>query len=547
MNQSRIVFDETYFHVNLKGGSTHTELIQVEGTVVAGMIEKLNQIGPQKGQGLPLKCQWFNVTKDNDFKEIEDVTGQFYQPCILDVNTKIMVQVKPILDQEYSGMPVMRETQYLPLDASISEQANKYLEQESFQVQCKLDSIHGIQYEGLQLPVDTLLTFSINTTTLFISTLSIIEEFHDYEIKIIRKTNNQIELINGNAKYHFKLQNNKERDVIYHFVKIIKGKRKVSDGQLYSQIQDYEEQIKQLKIQITQQNDEKHKLKEQQQANLTQQKKLDQQIVQQSNQLKEQQNQDKEKEKLITQLKEKMEKLEGKNQFYLQETKVLKSQLLNLESQNKKLQHEYQELQKVSNQNQDEIREMFYREKVESLRIANEKCNKENQQWQLLNEQLLKEVQDMQDQLKIAQQQRENVQNELNSFKKKYESLQQEIGQQIRERSESNISEPPIAKPEQRDDDFIEEVRRLKSTIQNLESTLKRYKQILYIKLEIQLRIRYAKGNEQQIVQEYYGYAVIIKIKANSLAETITEKDMAIDNQRIINKQLLQKIQELSK
>lgn len=56
--------------------------------------------------------------------EIEDVSGQFYQPCILDIDTKIMVQAIPILDFEYNGMPLVAETNFLQADSKIFDLVN---------------------------------------------------------------------------------------------------------------------------------------------------------------------------------------------------------------------------------------------------------------------------------------------------------------------------------------------------------------------------------------------------------------------------------------
>lgn len=71
------IFDETSFDLHLEGGPTQTEMIKLDATLNSG---------EHKGNELILDCKWFNKT-DNDIKEIVGVTGQSYQPCLLDAGT----------------------------------------------------------------------------------------------------------------------------------------------------------------------------------------------------------------------------------------------------------------------------------------------------------------------------------------------------------------------------------------------------------------------------------------------------------------------------
>lgn len=71
--------DETFFDFIIKGGSRHTDLL------VASASYKNSRGG---GEPVALSCKWFNVTDNNELREIEGVTGAFYQPCADDIGTR---------------------------------------------------------------------------------------------------------------------------------------------------------------------------------------------------------------------------------------------------------------------------------------------------------------------------------------------------------------------------------------------------------------------------------------------------------------------------
>ena len=71
--------DETIFDFMIKGGPKHSDLL------VACASYKNSKGG---GEPVALNCKWFNVTDNNELREIEGVTGAFYQPCADDIGTR---------------------------------------------------------------------------------------------------------------------------------------------------------------------------------------------------------------------------------------------------------------------------------------------------------------------------------------------------------------------------------------------------------------------------------------------------------------------------
>ncbi|CAD8170104.1 unnamed protein product [Paramecium pentaurelia] len=547
MSTSKSIIDETYINVHLKGGNLHSELLHIEASFNKGQF---------KGQSIPLRCQWFNITKDKDFVEIEDVSGQFYQPCILDIDTKIMVQAIPILDFDYNGMPLMAETNFLQADSKIFDLVNQAFNEGEMQLNCKLENIQAQDNQSfMDLNLPLICTLIANEHGLIMKTdqNKTIVNIDKYELKIIKKNNNQIEIFNQNIKLLAAVTNNIVRDAIFQFSKTLKSKKThLSDtAQLYVILSDQEQKIAQKDNEISSLLDFKQKLTKnlnelQQQYNLNIKKleQIDKQIAQQNQVIV---NKDKE----IMNLKQQIDKLDGKTQIYIQEIKVLKSQVILLENTNKKYQHEIEELKKNQNQNQDEIREMFYREKLDSLKLQNDKCIKENQQWQLINDQLMKEIKKLENNNIFYQEEKELVQNELNSLKKKYESLLQEIElNQKKEKSEissesdvqsNKQSEIIICNPiVQNNNGQLEEIKRLKTTINNLESTIKNLKCDYEQDMLKLTNKHFLKSNTSQEIQ-------VLQKLANSLAESLSDKEQALQTQRNINRELLNKISEFTK
>ncbi|CAD8115684.1 unnamed protein product [Paramecium primaurelia] len=547
MSTSKSIIDETYINVHLKGGNLHSELLHIEASFNKGQF---------KGQSIPLRCQWFNITKDKDFVEIEDVSGQFYQPCILDIDTKIMVQAIPILDFDYNGMPLMAETNFLQADSKIFDLVNQAFNEGEMQLNCKLENIQAQDNQSfMDLNLPLICTLIANEHGLIMKTdqNKTIVNIDKYELKIIKKNNNQIEIFNQNIKLLAAVTNNIVRDAIFQFSKTLKSKKThLSDtAQLYVILSDQEQKIAQKDNEISSLLDFKQKLTKnlnelQQQYNLNIKKleQIDKQIAQQNQVIV---NKDKE----IINLKQQIDKLDGKTQIYIQEIKVLKSQVILLENTNKKYQHEIEELKKNQNQNQDEIREMFYREKLDSLKLQNDKCIKENQQWQLINDQLMKEIKKLENNNIFYQEEKELVQNELNSLKKKYESLLQEIElNQKKEKSEissesdvqsNKQSEIIICNPiVQNNNGQLEEIKRLKTTINNLESTIKNLKCDYEQDMLKLTNKHFLKSNTSQEIQ-------VLQKLANSLAESLSDKEQALQTQRNINRELLNKISEFTK
>ena len=71
--------DETIFDFVIKGGPSHSDLL-------VACASYRNSAG--RGEPVALTCKWFNVTDNNELREIEGVTGAFYQPCADDIGTR---------------------------------------------------------------------------------------------------------------------------------------------------------------------------------------------------------------------------------------------------------------------------------------------------------------------------------------------------------------------------------------------------------------------------------------------------------------------------
>ena len=77
---------------------------------------------------MPLHCNWYLVGRGDaesgaeGLKEIPEVTGACYQPCVDDVGWRVMVHAVPASDaQEYRGMPLLREVGPIVMDRSIRD------------------------------------------------------------------------------------------------------------------------------------------------------------------------------------------------------------------------------------------------------------------------------------------------------------------------------------------------------------------------------------------------------------------------------------------
>ena len=74
---SDIPFDENFFDLHSDFNGTNYSLISISATILKGAKanEKLN-----------LRCKWFLKTLD-DFKEIAEIKGTYYQPCVEDIGS----------------------------------------------------------------------------------------------------------------------------------------------------------------------------------------------------------------------------------------------------------------------------------------------------------------------------------------------------------------------------------------------------------------------------------------------------------------------------
>ena len=71
--------DETIFDFVIKGGPNHSDLLVACASY---------RSSTGRGEPVALTCKWFNVTDNNELREIEGVTGAFYQPCADDIGTR---------------------------------------------------------------------------------------------------------------------------------------------------------------------------------------------------------------------------------------------------------------------------------------------------------------------------------------------------------------------------------------------------------------------------------------------------------------------------
>jgi len=116
-------FDETTFDFTLTGGPFQTTLIQASAKV---------KTGPSAGMPLPLKCTWYRAPSNVDFQQIEGVNGAFYQPNADDVGCKINVHAVPVSEvEDYTGMPAFAEVGPLQLDPKIQKAVDDMLKSSS--------------------------------------------------------------------------------------------------------------------------------------------------------------------------------------------------------------------------------------------------------------------------------------------------------------------------------------------------------------------------------------------------------------------------------
>lgn len=118
-----VTFDETTFDFTLTGGPFQTTLIQASAKV---------KTGPSGGMPLPLKCTWYRAPSNVDFQQIEGVSGAFYQPNADDVGCKINVHAVPVSEvEDYTGMPAFAEVGPLQLDPKIQKAVDDMLKSSS--------------------------------------------------------------------------------------------------------------------------------------------------------------------------------------------------------------------------------------------------------------------------------------------------------------------------------------------------------------------------------------------------------------------------------
>lgn len=150
-------FDETTFDFTLTGGPFQTTLIQASAKV---------KTGPSAGMPLPLKCTWYRAPSNVDFQQIEGVNGAFYQPNADDVGCKINVHAVPVSEvEDYTGMPAFAEVGPLQLDPKIQKAVDDMLKCSSATFTIKVLACENLQNTGST----GLAVLSINKRSLRVS------------------------------------------------------------------------------------------------------------------------------------------------------------------------------------------------------------------------------------------------------------------------------------------------------------------------------------------------------------------------------------------
>ncbi|KAL4432614.1 hypothetical protein ABPG74_004907 [Tetrahymena malaccensis] len=249
--KKKSIIEETSVKFSVTGGSVHSELIMAEA-----ILDSKND--NNNGMPLPIICKWYNKTKSDQITEIEGITGAFYQPNADDINTYIIVEAKPILEEsEYKGEPLRQEIGPIVIDKAIQEEVQELLETGRFKIAAKLESIYDPSLshdenekrndsysfpKQVQLQIDTeKVSIYAQDDERINSTVSL-GQFYP-SIKIVKRTNNIFELyFSQNIVYRLQAQSNTHRDVITVALRMFCGKKLISSQYSSSEAEEQQEQ-----------------------------------------------------------------------------------------------------------------------------------------------------------------------------------------------------------------------------------------------------------------------------------------------------------------
>ncbi|KAL4479205.1 hypothetical protein ABPG72_011417 [Tetrahymena utriculariae] len=260
--KKKSIIEETSVKFSVIGGSVHSELIMAEA-----ILDSKND--NNNGMPLPIICKWYNKTKSDQITEIEGITGAFYQPNADDINTYIIVEAKPILEEsEYKGEPLRQEIGPIVIDKAIQEEVQELLETGRFKIAAKLESIYDPNLshdenekrnDSYSFPKQVQLQIDTEKVSIFaqnderINSTASLGQFYP-SIKIVKRTNNIFELyFSQNLVYRLQAQSNTHRDVITVALRMFCGKKLISSQFSSSETEDQQEQYQEESNNIGQQ------------------------------------------------------------------------------------------------------------------------------------------------------------------------------------------------------------------------------------------------------------------------------------------------------
>ena len=193
------------------------------------------------GAPLPIHCKWYTMEEKNDLKEIEGVTGAFFQPSVDDVGKTICVHVIPASDaMDYHGMPGFQEVGPLTFDESVMEKIKSCSNSTTkFPVILEKNEstwtnlVQGKKY--LVVIAENELFFEDNITSQKLCSISFENNYP--QVHLIKNSNAGLDLILDQNKtaISFATDNNISRDVLTTITKTrvrectIKIKKKIEE------------------------------------------------------------------------------------------------------------------------------------------------------------------------------------------------------------------------------------------------------------------------------------------------------------------------------
>lgn len=215
-NEATWTFDETSLNFELKGGAFNTNLIEACATV---------KHGPNEGMPLPLSCTWYRSTTEKQFVTIEGVNGAFYQPNADDIGCKICVHAVPVSEvEEYIGMPAFSEIGPVQIDPEVQKMIMSMYESNNAEFTA---SVYGGTFSNLTNgPVNVKITN--NMINLFyadgreIITTKLNMGFP--QISILHKTNTSFSLLFEDERIDLNAERHVDRDVIVITVRMFSAK-----------------------------------------------------------------------------------------------------------------------------------------------------------------------------------------------------------------------------------------------------------------------------------------------------------------------------------